>query len=186
MRSAPAVAAAFIGYVRRFVSPVLVGFAVLFSSGCAILELEKTNRGGYLDYAVDQHWIKAGLEEHARSACLRDPGFARTPCLGLCEERSDRQLLAIRIGALTKRFLPIYSCAFDKNPLGVAGAESDPCFYYDSAMVDYSGALFDLAMVALPIDDARKLVTSLTGSVTGNPINILELLDSRCRSRGKA
>ena len=179
MRSAPVVAAAFIGYVRRFVSPVLVGFAVLFSSGCAILELEKTNRGGYLDYAVDQHWMKADSKSmRALRAFAIQVSLARLASVSAKNE-FDRQLLAIRIGALTKRFLPIYSCAFDKNPLGVAGAESDPCFYYDSAMVDYSGALFDLAMVALPIDDARKLVTSLTGSVTGNPINILELLDSR-------
>jgi hypothetical protein len=90
---------------------------------------------------------------------------------------SDRQLLAIRIGAITKRFLPIYACAFDTNPLGVAGAENDPCFYYDSAMVDYSTGLFDLAMIALPIDDAKRLVNVVTASAV-NPLNVAELLDA--------
>ena len=88
---------------------------------------------------------------------------------------SDRQLLAIRIGALTKRFMPIYLCAFDNNPLGVQGAERDPCFFYDSAMVDYSTGLFDLAMIALPIEDAKKLLASVTGSAV-NPVNVVDLL----------
>ena len=86
-------------------------------------------------------------------------------------------MLAIRIGALTKRFLPVYACAFDTNPLGVPGGQNDPCFYYDSAMVDYSTGLFDLAMVALPIDDAKTLVTAVTGSFV-NPVNLTELLNA--------
>jgi hypothetical protein len=88
---------------------------------------------------------------------------------------SDRQLLAIRIGALTKRFVPIYLCAFNTNPLGVEGAKNDPCFYYDSAMLDYSTGLFDLAMIALPLDDAKKLITQVAGTAI-NPINVIELL----------
>ena len=66
--------------------------------------------------------------------------------------------------------------AFNKNPLAVPGAETDPCFYYDSAMVDYTG-LFDLAMIALPIEDAQKLVTTITGSFV-NPISIVDLLNT--------
>lgn len=83
---------------------------------------------------------------------------------------SDRQLMAIRLGATTQRALPVLACALEKNPLG----GTNPCFYYDSAMVDYSTALFDLAMVALPIEDAKKLITAATGSLV-NPVNLLEV-----------
>lgn len=86
------------------------------------------------------------------------------------KNETDRQLMAIRLGATTKRALPILACALDKNPLG----GTNPCFYYDSAMVDYSTALFDLAMVALPIEDAKKLITAATGSLV-NPVNLLEV-----------
>src|SRR6202790_5002612 len=44
-------------------------------------------------------------------------------------------------------------------------------------MVDYSTGLFDLAMVALPIDYGQKLVTTITGSFV-NPINIVDLLNT--------
>ena len=44
-------------------------------------------------------------------------------------------------------------------------------------MVDYSTGLFDLAVISLPIDDAKRLVSTVTGSVV-NPLNIADLLDS--------
>lgn len=161
----------------RIAVSAFVSLAVLLSSGCAILEKETTNRGGYLDYVLDQHWLKADSKGmRALRAFAIQVSLTRIASVSAKNE-SDRQLLAIRIGALTKRFLPIYACAFDTNPLGVAGAENDPCFYYDSAMVDYSTGLFDLAMIALPIDDAKRLVTMVTGSVL-NPINIVDLLDT--------
>jgi hypothetical protein len=161
----------------RSVVAFLVVIAMLLNSGCAIYEKETTNRGGYLDAVLDDHWIKADSKGmRALRAFAIQVSLARIASVS-AKNDSDRQLLAIRIGALTKRFLPIYACAFDKNPLGVSGAENDPCFYYDSAMVDYSTGLFDLAMVALPVEDAKKLVNSVTGAVI-NPINILELLNS--------
>jgi hypothetical protein len=162
--------------MRIFVS-IFISIAVLLSGGCAIFEKETTNRGGYLDYILDEHWLKADSKGmRALRAFAIQVSLARIASVSAKNE-SDRQLLAIRIGALTKRFLPIYACAFDTNPLGVPGGENDPCFYYDSAMVDYSTGLFDLAMVALPIDDAKKLVTAVTGSVV-NPANLLDLLDT--------
>ena len=33
--------------------------ALLASSGCTIIEKERTNRGGYLDYVLDQQWMRA-------------------------------------------------------------------------------------------------------------------------------
>src|SRR5947208_295861 len=151
--------------------------ALLFNGGCAIYEKEISNRGGYLDAVLDDHWMKADSKGmRALRAFAIQVSLARIASVSAKNE-SDRQLLAIRIGALTKRFQPIYACAFDTNPLGVPGAENDPCFYYDSAMVDYSTGLFDLAMIALPVEDARRLVTTVTGSFV-NPINIADLLST--------
>jgi|EndMetStandDraft_5_1072996.scaffolds.fasta_scaffold20429_2 hypothetical protein len=154
-----------------------VVFSLLLNGGCAIYEKETSNRGGYLDAVLDDHWMKADSKGmRALRAFAIQVSLARIASVSAKNE-SDRQLLAIRIGALTKRFQPIYACAFDTNPLGVRGAENDPCFYYDSAMVDYSTGLFDLAMIALPVEDARRLVTTVTGSFV-NPINIADLLGS--------
>ncbi|PJG54655.1 hypothetical protein CVM73_13405 [Bradyrhizobium forestalis] len=150
---------------------------MLLNNGCAIYEMETTNRGGYIDYVLDKHWLKADSKSmRALRAFAMQVSLARLASVSAKNE-SDRQLLAIRIGALTKRFMPIYLCAFNENPLAVEGAEHDPCFYYDSAMVDYSTGLFDLAMIALPIEDAKRLVTVATGSAV-NPINLIDLLDA--------
>jgi hypothetical protein len=161
----------------RIVVIVFTLFALLLNGGCAIYEKEISNRGGYLDAVLDDHWMKADSKGmRALRAFAIQVSLARIASVS-AKNDSDRQLLAIRIGALTKRFLPIYACAFDKNPLGVPGAENDPCFYYDSAMVDYSTGLFDLAMIALPVEDAKKLLNTATGAAI-NPINIVDLLNS--------
>jgi hypothetical protein len=154
-----------------------LALAMLFNAGCAIIDKETTNRGGYLDYVLDRHWMQADSKgmRALRSFAIQ-VSLARMASVA-AKNDADRQLLAIRIGALTKRFLPVYACAFDTNPLGVPGAEADPCFYYDSAMVDYTTGLFDLAMIALPIDDARKLVNIIQGAAV-NPINVIDLLDA--------
>jgi hypothetical protein len=161
----------------RLVGFVFAFVAVLVSSGCAIFEKETTNRGGYLDYLLDAHWSKADSKSmRALRAFAIQVSLARIASVS-AKNDTDRQLLAIRIGSLTERFSPIYLCAFDTNPLGVPEAKRDPCFYYDSAMVDYSTGLFDLAMIALPVDDAKKLITSVTGSIV-NPINLVDLVDT--------
>ena len=119
--------------MRRVVA-FFVLVAVLLNSGCAIYEKGTTNRGGYLDAVLDDHWMKADSKSmRALRAFAIQVSLARIASVSAKNE-SDRQLLAIRIGALTKRFLPIFDCAFDSNPL--PGAGRDPCFYYDSAMVD--------------------------------------------------
>jgi hypothetical protein len=161
----------------RYIVSIFASIAVLVSSGCAVIEKESTNRGGYVDYLLDEHWTKADSKSmRALRAFAIQVSLARVASVS-AKNDSDRQLLAIRIGALTKRFTPVYACAFDSNPLGVPGAEADPCFYYDSAMVDYSTGLFDLAMVALPVDDAKRLITAATGAII-NPINLADLLDA--------
>jgi hypothetical protein len=165
------------GTSMRAIVSIFVAIAVLVSSGCAIIEKEMTNRGGYLDYLLDEHWIEADSKGmRALRAFAIQVSLSHIASLSAKNE-SDRQLLALRLGALTQRFLPIYACAFDKNPLGVRGAENDPCFYYDTAMVNYSTGLFDLAMIALPVDDAKRLMNLVTGSFV-NPINLVDLLDA--------
>jgi hypothetical protein len=161
----------------RILIIIFMSFALLLNGGCAVIEMETRNRGGYLDHLLDKHWLKADSKSmRALRAFAMQVSLARIASVSAKNE-SDRQLLAIRIGALTKRFMPIYLCAFNQNPLAVEGAEHDPCFYYDSAMVDYSTGLFDLAMIALPIEDAKRLVTAATGSAI-NPINLLDLLEA--------
>jgi hypothetical protein len=158
------------GCVVRIVRWFFICCAVLLCSGCSIWERETTNRGGYLDYLLDEHWIKADSKRmRALRAFALQVSLARIASVSSKNE-TDRQLMAIRLGATTKRALPVLACALDQNPLG----GQNPCFYYDSAMVDYSTALFDLAMVALPIEDAKKLITAATGSLV-NPINLLEV-----------
>lgn len=161
----------------RTVFCFLVWCSVLLSGGCAIWEIETTNRGGYLDHLADRYWLKADSKSmRALRAFAIQVSLARIASVSEKNE-ADRQLLARRIGATTARFLPVYACAFENNPLQVAGAENDPCFYYDSAMVNYATALFDLAMVALPIEDARRLMNSTVGTVV-NPLNVINVLES--------
>ena len=44
---------------------VLVLLACLVNGGCAIIEKERTNRGGYIDYVLDQS-LAAGAMQHFR------------------------------------------------------------------------------------------------------------------------
>ncbi|MBR1121455.1 hypothetical protein JQ628_08035 [Bradyrhizobium lablabi] len=160
----------------RILVSMFVAAALLLNSGCAVYDMETRNRGGYLDSVLDRHWLRADSKSmRALRAFAMQVSLARIASVSAKNE-SDRQLLAIRIGALTKRFMPIYMCAFNNNPLAVPEAKNDPCFYYDSAMVDYSTGLFDLAMIALPFDDAKALMSTVSGGV--NPINVIDLLTS--------
>src|SRR3954454_3349259 len=100
---------------------VIALLACLANGGCAIIEKERTNRGGYLDYVVDQHWMKADSKGmRALRAFAIQVSLARIASVS-AKNDEDRQLMASRIGKLTPRFLPIYFCAYDTNPLGVPG-----------------------------------------------------------------
>jgi len=159
----------------RTVAWLVVCCTIVLSGGCAIWEAEISNRGGYLDHVADEHWLRADSKRmRALRAFALQVSLARIASVAAKNE-SDRQLLAIRIGATTKRFLPVLDCAFERNL--ATGAIRDPCFYYDSAMVDYSTALLDLAKVALPVEDAKKLMDVVTGSFV-NPLNVVELLET--------
>ena len=111
----------------RIAVSIFVWLVVLLSGGCAIWEKETTNRGGFLDHVLDEHWLKAHSKGmRALRAFAIQVSLARIASVS-AKNDSDRQLLAIRIGALTKRFSPIYACAFDTNPLGVPGVIEAEC-----------------------------------------------------------
>jgi hypothetical protein len=166
-----------LGAIVRIVASIIVGCVVLLGSGCTIWQKETTNRGGYLDYVLDQHWFKADSKRmRALRAFAIEVSLARIASVS-AKNQTDRDLLASRIGILTKKFsVALYACAFDYNPLLGAG-QTDPCFYYDSAMVEYSTGLFDLAMVALPVEDAKNLVNAVAGAAL-SPIAFTDLLNA--------
>jgi hypothetical protein len=66
--------------MRRVVA-FLVLVAVLLNSGCAIYEKETTNRGGYLDAVLDDHWMKADSKSmRALRAFAIQVSLARIAC----------------------------------------------------------------------------------------------------------
>jgi hypothetical protein len=160
----------------RVVAALLACFAVLFGSGCTVWQKETTNRGGYLDYVLDQTWIRADSKRmRALRAFAIEVSLTRIASVS-AKNQADRNVLATRIGMVTKQFWPIYNCAISNDIATRPGTEMDPCFYFDSAMVEYTTGLFDLAMIALPVEDARNLVNSLpTGS---NPIVWVDLFNA--------
>ncbi len=157
----------------RVLMSVFVVLAFLITGGCAIIEQEATNRGGYFDYVLDRHWMEADSKRmRALRAFAMQVSLARLASV-VAKNEEDRRLLAIRIGSLTDRFKPVFYCAFLNDPLEVFNAERKPCFFYDSAMVNYSNGLFDLAKVALPPNESKSLVNAITGGLT-NPMDLLD------------
>ena len=150
--------------------------AALLSSGCAIIDQELHNRGGYLDYLADSYWFKADSKKmRALRAYALEASLARLAAVSPKSDQ-DRKLMAIRVGDATERAQLVLKCAFSDNILPVPGAETDPCFFFDSLMVDYTTALFDLAMVALPIEDAKNLLNLLPTGATPDPAAALSAL----------
>jgi hypothetical protein len=154
----------------RWLARLCALFLALWTGGCAIIEAEKDNRGGFLDQAADDVWMKADSKKmRALRAVTIEASLARIAMI-TPKSAPDRALLARRIGETTKRADFVRQCAFRQGP--------QPCFYFDSVMVDYENALFDLALVALPIDDARNLLTRVAGGVASVSVNPLELVQS--------
>lgn len=153
---------------------------MLLNSGCAIFDAELHNRGGYLDRVTDDHWFKADSKKmRALRAFALQTSLARIASVSP-KNGKDRQLMAIRIGDASVRAKLLIQCAFGPNPLvsvGVASAEGEECFYFDSLMVDYTTSLFDLAMIAFPIEDTKNLVNLVVGGFTG-PVGALDALNA--------
>jgi hypothetical protein len=153
---------------------LLIGVSV---TGCALIEAEKNNRGGFLDEIADDHWMKADSKKmRALRAITLEASLARIAMIAP-KSASDRSLLARRIGETTKRADIVRRCAF--NELQLAGQLSDePCFFFDSVMVDYENALFDLALIALPIEEARNLISRVSGGIASVSVNPLQLVQA--------
>jgi len=144
-------------------------------SGCAIIEAEKNNRGGFLDHVADELWMRADSKKmRALRAVALEASLARIAMV-TPKSAPDRGLIARRIGETTKRAEVVRKCAFFQ----LMGQQPDePCFFFDSVMVDYENALFDLAMLALPIEDARNLINRVSGGIASASLNPLELVQS--------
>jgi hypothetical protein len=159
----------------------LLGICVLFIgmtvSGCAIIEAEKDNRGGFLDRAADDLWMKADSKKMRTLRALAiEASLARIAMIAP-KTAQDRALLARRIGTTTQRADVVRRCAF--GPRLVPGQlDSEPCFFFDSVMVDYENALFDLALISLPLEDARTLITRVSGGVAAVSVNPLQLVQA--------
>lgn len=148
-------------------------------SGCAIIDAEINNRGGYLDKLADRHWFKSDSKKmRALRAYAIQASLARIASVSPKNDQ-DRRLMALRIGDASVRAGFIYQCAFGPNPLSgtVPSAANDPCFYFDSLMVDYTTTLFDLAMIVFPVDDTKHLLNIVIGSISG-PVGALDALNA--------
>ena len=138
----------------------VVAFAfVLWLGGCTIVQQELDNRGGYVDYLADQYWWKADSKKmRALRAYALHTAIARIAMISP-KGATERNQLAYQIGNAGMYAKLLVNCAYD-----TAG---EPCFYFDSIMVDYVAALYGAAVAALPLDDAKKLVNDITGGIVG-------------------
>lgn len=162
--------------MKIFVSIILV-FVCLLNNGCAVFDTELHNRGGYLDKVLDDHWFKADSKRmRALRAFALQASLARIASVAP-KNGPDRDLMAIRIGDASARAQNVINCGFGANPVTGILASADPCFYFDSLMVDYTTSLFDLAMVSFPIEDTQKLLNIVVGGVTG-PVAALDMLSA--------
>jgi hypothetical protein len=162
--------------VRKFISIFLI-LAGLSTGGCAIFDAEAHNRGGYLDKVMDDHWFKADSKRmRALRAYALQASLARIASISP-KNGQDRELMARRIGNASARATNVIACGFTTNPATNTSIDADPCFYFDSLMVDYTTALFDLAMVSFPIEDTQKLLNIVVGGISG-PVAALDMLNA--------
>lgn len=133
-------------------------FALLLGGG-AIVHQELDNRGGYVDYLADQYWWKADSKKmRALRAYALHTAIARIAMISP-KGANERAPLAVQIGAAGEYAQQLMVCAF--------GTPGEPCFYFDSIMVDYVTVLYSAAIAALPLEDAKKLINDLTGGIVG-------------------
>jgi hypothetical protein len=115
---------------------------------------------------------KGRLATDARAARVRIASLARAHSVRFLKERFRPAVAGDPNRRHDEKSVAGIGLRARRNPLG----GRNPCFYYDSAMVDYSTALFDLAMVALPIEDAKKLITA----ATQGDVYVSQLLSALC------
>ena len=66
------------GLDMRWFAGICALFIGASVGGCAIIEAEKDNRGGFLDHVADDHWMKADSKKMRALAGGRDRGVAGT------------------------------------------------------------------------------------------------------------
>jgi hypothetical protein len=138
----------------------VLAFALAFClCGCTIVHQELDNRGGYVDYLADEYWWKADSKKmRTLRAYALHTAIARIAMISP-KGATERNQLAYQIGNAGMYAKLLVTCAYD-----TAG---EPCFYFDSIMVDYVAALYGAAVAALPLDDAKKLLNDITGGIVG-------------------
>jgi hypothetical protein len=151
-------------------------FIGVSTGSCALTEAERNNRGGFLDHIADDVWMKADSKKmRALRAIALEASLARIAMIAP-KNAADRALLARRIGDTSKRADIVRKCAFSTQL--IAGQRPDePCFSFDSVMVDYENALFDLALIALPLEETKKL-NRVSGGIASTAVNPLELVQT--------
>src|SRR5690242_17376774 len=160
-----------VGFFKmRVVISTIVLFLALLNSGCGILQQELNNRGGYVDYLADKYWWKADSKKmRALRAYALHAAIARIAMISP-KGAAERNQLAYQVGSAGLYAQQLVKCAYD--------TPGEPCFYFDSIMVDYVNALYTAAVAALPIEDAQKLITNITGGIVGTAgaVDILRAL----------
>lgn len=149
---------------------VLVLALALWVGGCGIVRQELDNRGGYVDYLADKYWWKADSKKmRALRAYALHTAIARIAMISP-KGAAERNQLAYQIGSAGMYAQQLVKCAYD--------TVGEPCFYFDSIMVDYVNALYTAAVAALPLEDAQKLISNITGGIAGTAgaVDILHAL----------
>jgi hypothetical protein len=142
----------------------------LWVGGCGIVRQELDNRGGYVDYLADKYWWKADSKKmRALRAYALHTAIARMAMISP-KGAAERNQLAYQVGSAGLYAQQLVKCAYD--------TPGEPCFYFDSIMVDYVNALYTAAVAALPLEDAQKLISNITGGIAGTAgaIDILHAL----------
>ena len=149
---------------------LLVLTLALLVGGCGIVRQELDNRGGYVDYLADKYWWKADSKKmRALRAYALHAAIARIAMISP-KGASERNQLAYQVGSAGLYAQQLVKCAYD--------SPGEPCFYFDSIMVDYVNALYTAAVAALPLEDAQKLISNITGGIAGTAgaVDILHAL----------
>jgi hypothetical protein len=142
------------GRMRAVLGACAVAGALL-TGGCALVDQELNNRGGYADHLADRFWMKADSKQ---LRVLR--AYALQAAVGRVAATSpltakDRDIVAIRMARANQGFERAYGCAYlEFQPNG--------CVYFDDAIVEWTTAIFNLAVSGMSLEEGRNFVTRIT------------------------
>ena len=152
-----------LGAKMRFLVKILfVLVGSLFAGGCAILDQELNNRGGYFDYLADKYWFKADtrgmrlLRGYVLEASLARIGSVSS------KTTDDRSLIQLRIANATKNAADIYQCIQKEG-----ATPPVVCVFFDDLMVQYEDSLLALARSALTFEEGKDLLARVMSGGIG-------------------